>query len=113
MCKRTEHVLLTPKTDSQTDIDKQAMHSHPNPTGYKIYIVEPTFYVLCWLTPPPHTHTTVILCQSEQKENHWTSLARTRGAAYSNSRPQPGAKTFGGLEGGGGEVGRPVSRRGP
>ena len=25
-----------------------------------------------------------------------------RGAAYSNSRPQPGAKTFGGLEGGGG-----------
>ena len=26
----------------------------------------------------------------------------SRGAACSNSRPQPGAKTFGGLEGGGG-----------
>ena len=35
------------------------------------------------------------------------------GAACLNSRPQLGAKTFGGLEGGGGEVGRPVSRRGP
>ena len=27
--------------------------------------------------------------------------ARTRGAAYSNSRPQPGVKTFWGVEGGG------------
>ena len=36
-----------------------------------------------------------------------------RGAACSNSRPQPGAKIFGGLEGGGGQVGRPVSPRGP
>ena len=37
-----------------------------------------------------------------------------RGAACSNSRPQPGAKTFRGLEGGGGVlVGQPVGRRGP
>ena len=28
--------------------------------------------------------------------------SKARGAACSNSRPQPGAKTFGGLEGGGG-----------
>ena len=33
------------------------------------------------------------------------------GAACSNSRPQPGAKTFGGLRGRGGQVGRPVRRQ--
>ena len=32
---------------------------------------------------------------------HCPSSAPTRGAACSNSGPQPGAKTFGGLEGGG------------
>ena len=31
--------------------------------------------------------------------------AKARGVAYSNSTPKPGAKTFGGLEGGGGRGG--------
>ena len=38
---------------------------------------------------------TLLLCTTKPQEN-------SRGAACSNPRPQPGAKTFGGLEGGGG-----------
>ena len=77
------------------------------------------------LSAPMHRHNTGNALKKPhlrglQEMHKWTgrgkggvgvqTVQQSRGAACLNSRPQPGAKTFGVLEGGGGRGGRWVGR---